>query len=99
MAVPAVWMSAVIHWRHSHFVVVERITRGRIAVVDPGIGRYGLPPEEFARDYSGVTLIFGPGPTSSAAAWASAAAGGRATCGPSSPGTVWPWPCWFRLPH
>ncbi|GGL29193.1 toxin transporter [Planomonospora parontospora subsp. antibiotica] len=66
LAVPAVQMPhvplpAVVHWRHSHFVVVERITGGRIVVVDPGIGRFGLTPEEFARDYSGVVLTFAPG--------------------------------------
>ncbi|WP_204050705.1 peptidase domain-containing ABC transporter [Microbispora siamensis] len=59
---PEVSLPAVVHWRQNHFVVVERVTRGRIAVVDPAVGRYGLTPEQFAHDYSGAALVFAPGP-------------------------------------
>ncbi|MER5620252.1 peptidase domain-containing ABC transporter [Streptosporangium sp. NPDC002544] len=55
-------LPAVVHWRHSHFIAVERVTRGRVGVIDPALGRLGLSPEDFAQNYSGIALTFGPGP-------------------------------------
>ncbi|GII03230.1 hypothetical protein Pta02_52380 [Planobispora takensis] len=54
-------LPAVVHWRHSHFVVVERVSPGRIMIIDPALGRVGLTPRDFAENYSGVAFTFGPG--------------------------------------
>ncbi|GAA3444094.1 peptidase domain-containing ABC transporter [Planomonospora venezuelensis] len=54
-------LPAVVHWRHSHFVVVERVSPGRIGIIDPGLGRVGLTPRDFAESYSGVAFTFSPG--------------------------------------
>ncbi|GGS81185.1 colicin V biosynthesis protein [Planobispora rosea] len=54
-------LPAVVHWRHSHFVVVERVSPGRIGIIDPALGRVGVTPRDFAEDYSGVAFTFSPG--------------------------------------
>ncbi|GIH89489.1 peptidase domain-containing ABC transporter [Planobispora siamensis] len=54
-------LPAVVYWRHSHFVVVERVSSGRIGIIDPALGRVGLAPRDFAESYSGVALTFSPG--------------------------------------
>lgn len=58
-------LPAICLWRDNHFVVLEKITRGRYRVVDPASGSVTLSDEEFARDYSGVVLV--PTPTQDAA--------------------------------
>ncbi|MGI5160958.1 peptidase domain-containing ABC transporter [Microbispora sp. CA-102843] len=55
-------MPAVVHWEFQHFVVVERWTPGHVDVVDPGLGRRRLSPEEFGNGFTGVVLAFEPGP-------------------------------------
>ena len=55
-------LPAIAHWRSSHFVVVERCTSSRIAIVDPALGRRSLSLEEFADCYSGTVLELRPGP-------------------------------------
>lgn len=55
-------LPAIVHWRGVHFVVLEKYAPGRVTIVDPGLGRRTLTPEEFAAGYSGVTLTFAPGP-------------------------------------
>ncbi|MBG0827835.1 peptidase domain-containing ABC transporter [Planomonospora sp. ID67723] len=59
--VPELPLPAVAYWRNSHFVVVERISSGRIGIIDPGLGRVGLTPRDFAESYSGVAFAFSPG--------------------------------------
>jgi len=49
---------AIIHWKHSHFVVLERYAPGRIEIIDPGAGRRLVPSEEFQESFSEVALIF-----------------------------------------
>lgn len=57
-------LPAIRLWRDNHFVVLEKITRGRYRVVDPASGSVTLSDEEFARDYS---VILVPIPTQDAA--------------------------------
>ncbi|GIH75776.1 peptidase domain-containing ABC transporter [Planobispora longispora] len=54
-------LPAVVHWRNSHFVVVERVSPGRIGIIDPALGRVGTTPRDFADSYSGVAFTFSPG--------------------------------------
>lgn len=51
---------AVLHWGGNHFVVLERVSRRGLHVLDPGLGRRVVAPETFAEQYSGVALIFTP---------------------------------------
>jgi ATP-binding cassette, subfamily B, bacterial len=45
-----------------HFVVVERIVRRGVRVVDPGIGRQWLTRDEFRQQYGGALIRLAPGP-------------------------------------
>jgi NHLM bacteriocin system ABC transporter peptidase/ATP-binding protein len=49
-------------WGFSHFVVVEGVRRGRVAINDPAVGRRRVSAEEFDRNYTGVLLTFAKGP-------------------------------------
>ncbi len=46
----------------NHFVVVERIGRRLVRVVDPSAGRELLTREEFRERYGGVMVLLAPGP-------------------------------------
>lgn len=54
-------LPAIAHWSDNHFVVVERVTRTSVRIVDPARGRRRLTHEEFEAKYSGVLLEFGRG--------------------------------------
>jgi ABC-type bacteriocin/lantibiotic exporter with double-glycine peptidase domain len=53
---------AILHWGFSHFVVLERMTRRGAVVLDPGLGRREVPTDELRREFTGVALLFDPGP-------------------------------------
>lgn len=53
----------VIHWNFDHFVVLEKVTRGRFVILDPACGRRTLDRTEFGRSFTGVVLTFEPGET------------------------------------
>ncbi|KAA9374477.1 peptidase domain-containing ABC transporter [Microbispora cellulosiformans] len=61
-AIRHVPLPAVAHWESRHFVVVEALGRGRVTIADPGTGRHRIDEEEFAESFSGVVLVFEPGP-------------------------------------
>ncbi|GAA2875937.1 peptidase domain-containing ABC transporter [Streptosporangium fragile] len=44
-------------WENNHFVVVERITRRGVAVLDPARGRRRLARRQFRAGYSGTVLL------------------------------------------
>ncbi len=52
---------AVLHWRFSHFVVLDRFRAGGAWVVDPAVGRRFLTRAELATGFTGVALVFEPG--------------------------------------
>jgi ABC-type bacteriocin/lantibiotic exporter with double-glycine peptidase domain len=52
----------ILHWEFNHFVVLERWGPRELLVIDPAIGRRRLSAEEFGRGYTGVALLFRPGP-------------------------------------
>ena len=52
----------VIFWNYNHFMVLNGIRRNTVYVNDPSKGIYSMPLSEFAEGYSGVCLIFSPGP-------------------------------------
>ena len=52
--------ASLLHWEFAHFVVLERVTRNGIRVVDPAQGRRIVPFEVVRRAYTGVAITFDP---------------------------------------
>ncbi|NUR92228.1 MAG: ATP-binding cassette domain-containing protein [Nonomuraea sp.] len=54
---------AVLLMDRGHFAVFEGVTRrGQVMLNDPAVGRRALGPLEFAAAFTGVALLFAPGP-------------------------------------
>ncbi len=53
---PGVAVPAIVHWRFNHFVVVERVRRHGVVIVDPGRGRRHVNHEEFSDGFTGVVV-------------------------------------------
>jgi ATP-binding cassette subfamily B protein len=49
---------AVLHWEFSHFVVLDRVHRRGIGVVDPAYGRRFIPLRDVRKSYTGVAIVF-----------------------------------------
>lgn len=52
----------ILHWELNHFVVLERMKRGRAVIVDPATGRLQADRAQLDRCFSGVALELWPGP-------------------------------------
>jgi len=51
---------SILHWGFNHFVVLERLHRRAVDIVDPGHGRRRIPLDKFRRQFTGVALVFEP---------------------------------------
>lgn len=51
-------LPAILHWDGRHYVVLEKIKRGKYVVQDPAVGRRVFNREDFSRYFSGVALEF-----------------------------------------
>lgn len=54
-------LPAILHWEFRHFVVLERLTRTGVWLVDPARGRIHATRAELGRAFTGVALCFDPG--------------------------------------
>jgi ABC-type bacteriocin/lantibiotic exporter with double-glycine peptidase domain len=54
--------AVVLHWQFNHFLVLQRWSPGGVDVVDPAVGRRRLSTEEFEAGFTGVAILFEPGP-------------------------------------
>lgn len=53
---------AILHWDFDHFVVLERLGPKGLTLVDPACGRRRVGLAEAGRRFTGVALVFRPGP-------------------------------------
>ena len=53
-------LPAVLHWNFNHFVVLERVEKGKYVIADPAFGRHTLSAATFSRHYTGVALELTP---------------------------------------
>ncbi|MCB1053104.1 MAG: peptidase domain-containing ABC transporter [Acidobacteria bacterium] len=52
----------LLFWRGSHFVVLERVRKGRFSLVDPEQGRMVLDQAQFQKEFSGLAMAINPAP-------------------------------------
>jgi ABC-type bacteriocin/lantibiotic exporter with double-glycine peptidase domain len=52
----------ILFWDFDHFVVLEAVYGDRFIIVDPAHGRRKIARAEFGRRFTGITLVFEPGP-------------------------------------
>jgi ATP-binding cassette subfamily B protein len=52
--------STILHWEFQHFVVLTRVDRRGIEILDPAGGRRRVSPAELRRAFTGVALVFEP---------------------------------------
>jgi len=59
----SVTLPAIIHWRMSHFVVLEGFNQANFWINNPAVGRYKVSLHEFSQAFTGISLCFHPLPT------------------------------------
>jgi ATP-binding cassette, subfamily B, bacterial len=53
---------AILHWDFNHFVVLEKMGKDSLTIVDPNSGRYDVTLAEAGRRFTGIVLCFEPEP-------------------------------------
>jgi ATP-binding cassette subfamily B protein RaxB len=56
----ALKLPAILHWEGRHYVVLDRISRGRFYIHDPAIGPRSFEKSDFEKHFSGVVLELEP---------------------------------------
>jgi ATP-binding cassette subfamily B protein len=51
---------SILHWEFNHFVVLDRVRKGMVTIVDPGFGRRRVTLAEFGKAFTGVALLLEP---------------------------------------
>jgi ABC-type bacteriocin/lantibiotic exporter with double-glycine peptidase domain len=50
----------ILHWEFNHFVVLDRVRKGGIDVLDPALGRVHVPMERVSKAFTGVAITLEP---------------------------------------
>ena len=58
-------LPCIVHWNQNHFVVVHKISRSKVHIADPAVGKLKLPHKEFTKSYAsegdkGVAILLEP---------------------------------------
>ena len=51
---------SILHWDFNHFVVLDRVRRATVEIIDPAFGRRTIPIDRFGKHFTGVALAFEP---------------------------------------
>lgn len=57
---PQLKLPCILHWDMNHFVVLKKVSSGRVLIHDPAVGERQLPLSEVARHFSGIALELTP---------------------------------------
>lgn len=57
---PQLALPCILHWDLNHFVVLKKVGRGSITVLDPAVGERRLSLEEVSKHFTGVALELTP---------------------------------------
>ncbi|MCR8842734.1 peptidase domain-containing ABC transporter [Paenibacillus sp. SC116] len=60
---PELSMPYIVFWEFKHYVVVERMDKKTVTILDPSSSRRSISKEEFQTSYSGYVLTFKPDDT------------------------------------
>lgn len=52
---------SILHWEFNHFVVLDRVTKRGVEILDPAIGRIRVPMGRFSKSFTGVAITLRPG--------------------------------------
>jgi len=55
--------ASILHWDFNHFVVLDRVRRRTVDIIDPAFGRRTIPIDRLSRHFTGVALAFEPSET------------------------------------
>jgi ATP-binding cassette, subfamily B, bacterial len=50
--------ATILHWDFNHFVVLERVSKRGVHLVDPSLGPRVIPLAKFGESFTGVALVF-----------------------------------------
>ncbi|MDC0708259.1 peptidase domain-containing ABC transporter [Stigmatella sp. ncwal1] len=50
----------ILHWEFRHYVVLQRVRRTAVDIIDPSVGRRRIPMASFGRSFTGVAVLFEP---------------------------------------
>ena len=53
-------LPAIAFWNQEHYIVIERIKKKEVVIVDPAIGRICMSHEDFVNGYSKVVMVLMP---------------------------------------
>ncbi len=56
----ALKLPCILHWDLNHFVVLKKVTRDHVLILDPAVGERRLSPQQVSNHFTGVALELSP---------------------------------------